>query len=103
MQLISILLLMAAAFAGLAGLASLSNATYGVGGITLACLLAIVARIAQSVYQHAEIRRLLSGEKLGRKAGDAMMVKCAACGYEAFAGRSACPKCQVPYVMPTQA
>lgn len=56
----TVLLLMLAGVSTLFGLATLSPATQGVGGLALACLLAILARIAQAGRQHADAMRARS-------------------------------------------
>lgn len=45
------------------GLFALSQATLGVGSICIACFLAILARIAQAGYQHAEVLNVLQRER----------------------------------------
>lgn len=59
MKILTFVLLLISAAALLGGLASLSNATSGVGGIAVACFLAILARIAQASGHHDEVRKLL--------------------------------------------
>jgi hypothetical protein len=59
MKILAVLLLFISGIALLGGLASLSNATSGVGGIAVACFLAILARIAQASGHHDEVRKLL--------------------------------------------
>jgi len=54
-----ILLVLLALLIGPAGFMLLSNATTGVGVIALACLFAILARIAQAAEQHKELKNLL--------------------------------------------
>ena len=48
-----------AGVAALFGLVSISQATAGVVFTTAACLLAILARIAQAAYHHGEITQML--------------------------------------------
>ena len=59
MSILIALLLFGGFVSMLRGVASLSNATAGVGGIAVACFLAIVARIAQASAHHAEMRKLV--------------------------------------------
>jgi len=94
----------------LAGLALLSNATSGVGGIAVACFLAILARITQANAHHAELRKLLSDARAAPPAAASMttlgkanplltadQIQCAKCGLIATRGPATCPQCQSPY------
>lgn len=71
MKILAVLLLLISGIALLGGLASLSNATSGVGGIAVACFLAILARIAQASGHHDELRKLLSDARAASPAAAA--------------------------------
>ena len=55
----TVLLVVLALLIALAAAAYLTQATLGVGLMALACLLGILARLAQATVQHAELKRLL--------------------------------------------
>jgi len=107
MRIIAVILLLISGLALLGGLASLSNATSGVGGIAVACFLAILARIAQASAHHAE---LMSDARAAPPAAAAVttlgtanllltadQIQCAKCGLIATRGPAACPQCKSPY------
>ena len=57
MRILAVLTLTVAVLALVIGVASLSNATSGVGGIAVACFLAIVARIFQASSYQDDFRK----------------------------------------------
>lgn len=110
MKILAVLLLLISGIALLGGLVSLSNATSGVGGIAVACFLAILARIAQASGHHDELRKLMSDARAASPAAAAIttpgpanplllanQIQCEKCGLIATRGPAACPQCQSPY------
>jgi len=110
MNTLALILVLTSWVALLAGLAFLSNATSGVGGIAVACFLAILARITQANAHHDEVRKLLSDARAAPPAAASMttlgkanplltadQIQCAKCGLIATRGPATCPQCQSPY------
>ena len=64
-----VLLLVAAGLAVVIGFGSLSDAMLGVGALMMACLLTIVARMAQAATQHKELLRAMHAFTDSRKTG----------------------------------
>jgi hypothetical protein len=61
----TILLVLLAILIALGAGFNLTQATLGVGLMALACLVAILARLAQAAAQHAELKRLIDQKGTG--------------------------------------
>ena len=73
-----VLLVVLACIVAVAGFLSLSEATSGVGILATACLLAILARIAQASSQHAALMRAILPPQPRRPMGEAERIEAAA-------------------------
>ena len=78
-------LVIVALLVALGGALLLSSATTGVGLFAAACLIAILARLAQSSRQHQDIMRVASAGWI-----------CMQCGTLAGNRVDVCPSCAVP-------
>lgn len=64
MYALAIVLTSLAVLGAVLGLILLSQATTGTGILTGACLLGILARMAQAAYQHEQVMRVVHGQRL---------------------------------------
>lgn len=86
MEALAVILVIFACIVAMLGLLLMSQATAGVGVIGVACLLAILARLAQAQHHHQEAMRAL------HRPTPATWL-CFHCGQHVSGQRTACPTC----------
>jgi uncharacterized paraquat-inducible protein A len=88
----AVLLIILAIISAAAGALYVNNATVGVACLAGACLLAILARIAQADRQHAQLMERLAGREAPAEV-DIGGVYCPACNSTAIPKGAFCRKC----------